>query len=383
MQKALKAIVKVGETMGADRLIQVNHVHVSGISYYNIGEAGYKFIELLYNSKVRTVVYSTLNPLGMDIEKWKEMKIHEEFANKQLRIVQMLLEMGFERSFTCTPYILRPPARKEHLAWAESSAVGMANTYYGAYTNREAGPLALFSSLVGRTYYAGLHIEENRRPNVKVILNELERWFAIDKGIASSIGYVIGEKISDAIPLIPLKYKPSFEVIKAYTAAAAATGSIALTYIENITPDFSKYNHETLERIEIDKKEIEKIMEDREVDISKIDVIFIGCPHATVEEILDFLNDVKDCRKLKIKVIVSTSSFVYSYLENNGLIPKLIRLGVDIIKDTCPIVSPAFYSKYKRIATYSGKALFYLPRQQNQPTSLISSERMWGYICEK
>ncbi|MEM0506390.1 MAG: aconitase X, partial [Thermosphaera sp.] len=33
--KALEIIVKVGESLGADRLISISHAHISGVSYSN------------------------------------------------------------------------------------------------------------------------------------------------------------------------------------------------------------------------------------------------------------------------------------------------------------------------------------------------------------
>ncbi|MEM1619926.1 MAG: aconitase X, partial [Fervidicoccaceae archaeon] len=47
IELAMRAIVKVGEAMKAERLVEVAHAHVSGISYMNIGEPGRAFIEKL------------------------------------------------------------------------------------------------------------------------------------------------------------------------------------------------------------------------------------------------------------------------------------------------------------------------------------------------
>lgn len=383
LQKAIKAIVKVGESLGADRLIDIKHAHVSGISYYNIGDAGLNFIRHLYRSSVRTAVFSTLNPTGMDLDNWMTMGIATEFADKQLEIVKMLTEMGFQSSFTCVPYLLRPPREGEHLAWSESSAVGMANTYYGAYTNREAGTLALFSGLIGKTYYGGLHIEENRRPTTKVMLKGLEKEFAADDGVASAVGYILGERIDNGIPLIPLKVRPTFEAVKAYTAAAGASGNIALSYIENVTPGFTAYVKEKLEKIEIDAIEVKGLIKEQELSLDEGDLFFVGCPHATAEEIINIYEALRGCKKLKAQIVISTSRSIYEHLRKTGLIEKLLSLGVTVIKDTCPIVSPAFHSRFKRVVTVSGKALFYLPRQQSQLTLLSTKAKLGDLLCRE
>lgn len=381
-RKALQTIVKVGEVLGADRLIDIAHAHVSGVSYYNIGEAGYKFIEHLYLKGAKTSVFSTFNPVGMDLDLSFIADIDSFFAERQRKIVEMLLKMGFQESLTCTPYLIRPPVKGEHLAWSESSAVGMANTYYGAYTNREAGPLALFSSLVGKTYYAGLHIPDERTPTIRVSLS-VERLFAVDESVASAVGYLIGQIVKDGIPYIQLKYRPSFDAVKAYTAAAGATGSIALSYIEGLTPDYHKFSDYKLEKISIDDKDVQDILCEYDTSYEDIEAIFIGCPHASLEEIIYVYELVKLCedKKQRPTIIVSTSRWVYTYLDKIGLLEGLKKLDINVIKDTCPIVSPVFRSKFKKIATVSGKAYFYLPRQQSQPTILLPKKKLSEILC--
>jgi len=381
LQKAIQVLVKVGEALGADRLIEVKHAHVSGVSYMNIGEAGLRFVEDLRARRARVRVYSTLNPVGMDLERWRDMGVPAEFAEKQKRLVVTLLEMGFQPSFTCTPYYLRPPRMGEHLSWAESSAAAMANTYYGAYTNREAGPLALFSAIVGKTYNAGLHLEENRVPTVKVVLGDLETLFASDEGVASAVGYLVGERLSNEIPLIPLSVTPSFDSVKAYTASAGASGNLALSYIRGVTPGYEKFEKAQLERVEITRSEVKEFLKEEDAALSESEVIFVGCPHASLSELQKLYEALRGCKSLKREIVVSTSRHVLAQATEIGLAQNLESLGVRIYADTCPIVSPAFRSKYPLLVTYSGKASFYLPRQQSQPVILTSFKRLASVAC--
>jgi len=127
---AIRTIVKVGEALDAKKLIKVKHVHVSGISYHNIGDAGLEFIRDLARGKAKVKVLSTINPLAFDLD-LKASSLDLKFVEKQLEIISYLLNMGFTPSFTCTPYVIRRPKLGEHLAWAESSAVAYANTVFG------------------------------------------------------------------------------------------------------------------------------------------------------------------------------------------------------------------------------------------------------------
>ncbi|GAB6147969.1 hypothetical protein JCM10135_05100 [Stetteria hydrogenophila] len=45
--RAMRVIVKVGEALGAERLVEISHAHVSGISYHNLGDPGAELLEEL------------------------------------------------------------------------------------------------------------------------------------------------------------------------------------------------------------------------------------------------------------------------------------------------------------------------------------------------
>ena len=168
-QKSMQILVALGEIYGADRMIPVTSVQVAGVSYHNLGDAGLEYLENLANKGARARVKTTLNPAGMDLDNWRELGIDEEFAGKQERVIRAFLKMGITASCTCTPYLVgNEPSRGEHIAWSESSAVTYANSILGAYTNREGGPSALAAALTGRTPRYGMHLEENRKPQVHV-----------------------------------------------------------------------------------------------------------------------------------------------------------------------------------------------------------------------
>ncbi|MEM1620063.1 MAG: aconitase X, partial [Fervidicoccaceae archaeon] len=288
-----------------------------------------------------------------------------------LSIVRSLTQMGFAPSFTCAPYLLRSPSVGEHLAWGESSAVALANTYYGAMTNREGGPLALLCAIAGRTYEAGLHLSENRVPTIELIVpREISRELS-DPGVAGALGYVVGEKLSGHVPLLRGASRMTFESLRAYTAAAGATGDIALTIVEGVTPGWQRAlaSAGRLERVEIEAEEVRGLL--RDLDDS-IDTIFIGCPHATLEEIRSVFETLsRRGRAEQPRIVVSTSRQVYELAESMGFISRADELGVEIVKDTCPVVSP-MAPRLGAVATTSAKCLFYLPRLHGTKAKLIA-----------
>ena len=163
LRRMMEILVALGDIYGAEKLVPVRSVQIAGVSYKNIGEAGLEWISDLQG---RVVVPSILNPAGMDLCRWKEMGISEEFALKQQQTIEAYRRLGVTIDCTCTPYQIYDDlaSRGDHLAWSESSAVSYANSVIGARTNREGGPSALAAALVGKTALFGYHLDENRMP---------------------------------------------------------------------------------------------------------------------------------------------------------------------------------------------------------------------------
>ncbi len=157
-QKAMQILAALGEIYGAERLVPVSSVQISGVSYDNLGEAGLEFLDEMADGGGHARVLTTLNPAGMDVENWQAMGISPDFARQQARVIEAFARMGVTTTCSCTPYLFgNLPHYGEHVAWAESSAVCFANSVLGARTNREGGPSALAAALTGRTPAYGLH----------------------------------------------------------------------------------------------------------------------------------------------------------------------------------------------------------------------------------
>ncbi|HIJ17577.1 MAG TPA: DUF521 domain-containing protein, partial [Thermoplasmata archaeon] len=142
-QKAMELLVAIGDIYGARRLIPITSAQVSGASFKTIGDAGIKFLED-FSKEAKATVRASVNPLGLDMKRWRSMGIERDFRAKQARIVSAYASMKLEPLYTCTPYLSgNRPRTGQHIAWAESSATVFANSVLGALTNREGGPSAL------------------------------------------------------------------------------------------------------------------------------------------------------------------------------------------------------------------------------------------------
>ncbi|OYT58766.1 hypothetical protein B6U81_07285, partial [Thermoplasmatales archaeon ex4484_30] len=232
----MRLLVRLGDVYNADKMIPVSSVQVAGVSYKSIGDPGLEFLEDFASKGAKVKVLTYLNPAGMDLENWKEMGIDENFAKKQMRIINAFKEMGIVATATCTPYLAgNLPRFNEHIAWSESSAVSFANSVIGARTNREGGPSALAAAICGLTPNYGLHLDENRKPHFLVKV-KADLKFNADFG---AMGYFIGSIVKNKIPYFEGIKNANTDHLKALGAAMAASGAVALYHVDGMTPEAS------------------------------------------------------------------------------------------------------------------------------------------------
>ncbi|MHC1567743.1 MAG: aconitase X [Candidatus Syntropharchaeia archaeon] len=339
LQKAMEILVAIGEIYEADKLIPIKNAHIAGVSYKTIGDAGLEWIKNLHG-KVR--VPSTLNPMGMDRERWKEMGISEEFHSKQMRVMRAYEDLGISSECTCTPYYVTEVKRGDTLAWSESSAVSFVNSVIGARTNREGAPSALASALVGKTPRYGLHIEENRVPQVFIdVRTELS---GSDYG---ALGCIVGEILGEKIPLFSFRSKPSEDELKYLCAAMGASGAVGMCHFVH-----EKTNAKKLpEKITIEKKDIESMYGENDPEI-----IAMGCPHCSERELEKIANLLRG-KKVRKELWICVSRRIK---ERRGDLVRIIESsGAKVICDTCMVVSPAT-ERFERMMVDSGKAVRYV-----------------------
>lgn len=354
VKKSMEILSALGDIYGAEKLIEVTSVQVAGVSYHNLGDAGLEFLnELAKDGKVK--VFTTLNPAGMDLENWKKLGISEDFAQKQNLVIDAFREMGIMISCTCTPYLIgNLPKYGEHIAWSESSAVTYANSVIGAMTNKEGGPSALASAFVGKTPMYGLHLEKNRIPDIHVeVKSELKK--ISDWG---ALGYCIGKNASNKIPFITGIKKANMEELKSFCASVVTYGSQPLFYIKGITPYSEKYDppKEKIVIKDIDIKDAYKNIND---DVEDIDFVFIGCPHASINEISEIAKKLKGKNiSPKVEFWVATSRPIKKLSDEKKYTKIIEDAGGKFSCDTCVAVAP-LKGRFKSVATTSAKACYY------------------------
>lgn len=346
---AIRLLSSLGDLGEANRLIPIKSAHISGVSYKNVGEGGIQFLRKISH---RVSVPTSLNPLGFDIENGGPVDIDENFHTKQMEIVEIYQKMGVMDSFTCTPYYYyNEPRFGDHISWAESSAIIYVNSLIGARTNRESGPSALASAIIGKTPDHGLHREEGRKASVVVNVKE-----PLDYTRFAALGLYLGPKLNKKISMVKGQKKAKSIDLKAFSAALSATSSVPMFHVDGVTRE-TELVSDSPEEMSVGREEIDETIGKNSAQ-QEPELIAIGCPHLSSEELDYIAKLVKGKKKIGPDLYIFTSREVKA---NSLAAVKVIEdFGGKVFSDTCMVVSP-LSNKYGSTGTNSGKATFYLP----------------------
>jgi hypothetical protein len=370
-QKAMRLLIDLGEAANAEQLVPVVSAHVSGVSPLTGGDGLIRFLkDLGTEENITTAVETTLNAAGCDRTKFKEMDIPvKDYVEKQQIILDAYEKLGIELSLSCTPY--DNLKIKGNASWAESNAVCFANTYTELRTNRESGLSAIATALCGFTPEYGLLLDENRIPNLKIMV-ECNLGEPVDYSI---LGDWIGKQIE---PKWKMEYGPiphifglenlNFEEKKALTASAANYGC-PLLFIDNFTnkPTTTNYKSE----ICFKQSDLEQRYEEL-APTNRVDLVTIGCPQASFDEIERTAKYLEDRSIPNGRLWVFTSSLNFDKAKDKGLVDQIEKAGGLILRETCPEVVHYNHKKVKHILTNSMKAEHYLKSGLNAIDTSVS-----------
>lgn len=348
----MEILVALGEIYGAERLLPIGSAQVAGVSYASLGDAGLELLEA-WARDGRVACHADLNPAGMDLVAWGQHGIPEEFAERQLRIVHAYEAMGVRVSCTCTPYLVgNRPAFGEHVAWSESSAVTFANSVLGARTNREGGPSALAAALVGRTPAYGLHLDQARRPQVRVRV-EARLDSAADWG---ALGAALGAIAPGRVPWIENAPRPSLESLMALAAALPTFGAAPLFHLAGVTPEADRWPPPS-DGFAIGPRDIEESYARLDDGADDLDLVYLGCPHATPEMLRHAARRL-DGRRVRVPLWIAAAREVVMGAEREGTAAAIRTAGATLVADTCFVVAP-LRGRFSRVLTDSAKGCFY------------------------
>jgi hypothetical protein len=378
---ALSVLLKLGEAYGADRMLEITSAHVVGSSYQIAGEAGIEIYGQLVQQGARVKVRTTSDPGSIDFARWREFKTPADYAERQIKIAELLDRMGVIPTWTCTPYTtFNVPKFGEDLGWSESSAVVFANSVIGARTNRLAAYVDVCAALVGRVPRFGLHVPESRRGEVL---------FELDPDLSASfedyffpaLGYLVGQVTADRIPVIVGVRQTTFDQLKAFGAAAAASGSVALYHMVGVTPE-ARTLEEALggrlpaERISVGRREIARTMEQMSTGQGgAVDVVGVGCPHASIDQMRRYATLLRGKRvHTGVELWICTNTMVEEMARRMGYVEAIEQAGAKLMVGTCHNDCPLGAWGFRRLVTDSGKFAYYTPTTVGTDCIFASTE---------
>jgi len=341
---AYKILLSIGKATDAEKLIPVEWVHLSGVNYSTIGDAGVKFLRE-YSEGTRFGVPTTINPMGYDAQ--KQNKLSNNFKRSQIEIIKAYEKMGSIPSFSCIPYeIFQLPDRGHNVSFAESNAAVIANSVFGLHTNKESSLSALASAVTGKTPYSELRIESVRDPKIKVKL-ETNLNTELDYGL---LGYFSGKSTKESC--ISFGHNISnIDMYKTKSLAAALGTSGGCGMFSN-----KEINGES---ISFGKEEEKSVMDELNTTESG-DVIALGSPQLGAFE-LELLSNMINGKKFSKRCMIFCPRAIYEKACSSGIAQKLENAGGSLICDACTCLSPLItHEEYDGVITNSVKAAHYL-----------------------
>jgi len=371
VKRAMDIVVTLGGIFGADELAQIASVQVAGVSYRNLGDAGLEFLQDCAREGARARVPTTLNPAGMDLYQWQKQGFSPSFAAKQIQIIQAYQTMGIQPTCTCTPYLYGVvPQYGEHLAWSESSAVAYVNSMLGARTNREGGPSALAAAICGRTANYGLHKSENRLATHRIEVH----CRVMEPHEFAALGYLVGKQVGNGIPYFTDLELPAVSLdeagkavidadvsdrCKLLGAALASSGAVALYHIDGVTPEARiESGMCPTESQLIQVTSLQETIAELNQPIEQIDLVVIGCPHASLSEI-EQIAHLLHGKHLSSSLWVTTARAAREQAVVKGWVQDIEDAGGLVIADGCVVVAPMAELPFHTLATNSAKMAAY------------------------
>ncbi len=365
---AMSIMTRFAAVCDAPTLFDVTQVHIDGCIYE--GEAGLEFAEKLASWGGRVAVPTTLNISSLDQRHWQEFGVPEEWAAKAGRLMKAYVDMGCIPTWTCAPYQAGLiPKFGQQIAWAESNAIVFANSVIGARTNRYGDLIDICAALTGRAPLYGLHLTENRRGQILFRLSDIPPALFDDDSFYPVFGYLIGRLTGERIPVIEgVPERVPEDGLKAFGAAAASSGSVALFHMVGITPEAPTREaaFQGAEPEEIIDIHLDQLCEERKklstTEGQELDTVVLGSPHFSVAEFrqLVALLTGLHCHP-NVKFIITSSRAVCAIIEKMGLVPQLRDFGVQITVDTCILNTPMLRPETRVLMTNSAKYAHYVP----------------------
>jgi len=362
--KVMKTLVMYGEAFGADKLVPVTSKYNHLVTSFGLKmmKPVFDLMQQLIDAGAVSQQQFSVDPRPLD--KNVPANFLQNFIfNKIMYATQesyegQLKELGLmdENAFTCACYLDQmgnKPQKGDILSWAESSAVVYANSVLGARCNRNSGIMDIMGSIAGYVPNFGLLTDEGRKATwiVKVQCK--------NKPEAQLLGSAIGMKVMEDVPYITGMNQwlgtelndENCAYLKDFGAATASNGAVGLYHIADLTPEAKELGEsliaENAQVYVIDDAELARVQASYPVmwknPDAKPKLCFIGCPHLSMQQLIDWTVAVEKGlkesgnKKVLIPTVFTTAPAVKAEFEKTEYAQRLEATGV-VLSYICPLM---------------------------------------------
>ncbi len=381
-QLAMSILVRMAEVYGAESLMDISQAHIDSTIY--LGDATLEFAERLASLGARVAVPTSLNVSGVDECGWKDWAVSPEWAAKAARQMLAYERMGAVPTWTCAPYQTHMrPVFGQQIAWGESNAIAFANSVIGARTERYPDLLDICCAITGRVPAVGLHLREQRAGQMLLRLDRVPPALQADDQFFAVLGHLVGKLAEDAIPVIEgVVVEPPEDQLKAFAAAAASSGRVALFHMVGVTPEAptveaafqgrppQRQRPITVADLRAARQELTT------ADGRELDMVILGSPHFSVAEFARLAPLVAGRRAHpRVKFLVTSSRFMKEQAHERGVLAPVLDFGAQVTLDTCILASPMLPPEIQTLMTNSAKYAYYAP-------SLLNTRVTFGSLAD-
>ena len=367
-QMAMRILTTMAGVYGAPALLDIESAHIDGCLYH--GYSGLEFARRLVAGGAHVVVPTTLNVGAVDLLHPEVFQGTTETGQHAQELMHAYQSMGCQPIFTCAPYqaTQRPPLGTQ-IAWAESNAIVFANSVLGARTNRYGDFIDICSAITGRAPAIGLHLTENRRGQILFQLQDIPERVLREDALFPVLGYLIGAQSGTRIPVIAgLLPDTTEDQLKALGAASASSGAVALFHAVGVTPEAptlsaALQHREPETTIPVTVADLRRALARLStVPDGPVAVVALGSPHFSLDEFAALMPLLEaHPPHPDVEFIVCTQRLVLAGLQKRGWLDILRAAGVQIVVDTCVVVTPIVHARQGNLMTNSGKFAHYTP----------------------
>lgn len=364
MAKVMKTLVMYGQTFGADKLVPVTSEYNHLVTSFGLKMMTpvFQLMQQLIDAGAVSKQQFSVDPRPLDANvpaNFLQKLVFNRFMYAtQDAYEQQLNQLGLmdQDAFTCACYLDQvgnKPKQGDVLSWAESSAVVYANSVLGARCNRNSGIMDIMGSIAGFVPHFGLLTDQGRKASWIVEVR------CTKKPEAQLLGSAIGMKVMEDVPYIT-GMEPwlgteltdsTCAYLKDFGAATASNGAVGLYHIEHLTPEAKEQGRDLLlpdaQVYVIDDAELERVQRSYPLvwknPDAKPKLCFIGCPHLSMEQLVDWTVRLEEGLKAQgrktvaIPTVFTTAPGVKAAFEKTEYAARLKNTGA-ILSYICPLM---------------------------------------------